>query len=329
MKSGIINLVNAVHGGGTIEWLPNIYNTYTTDVSKYIIGWAVGTEWYENDVNTTNVNNAGMAPYDGTYVATTSNASPFEIWCAQVNKRKTVLVNYKSMCFLDARLHRDHRHAVQLAATHGPHQLGHDGSDLASSRAHVPHLGRRLDVCRRNPHVHEEQLVRGLLYHVRTTAYIFKKLKTRQTHLLFLRFHAYPYYPAFLNYAYSDYSSLIPDYPAAYPEVITPTDPYATYLERLRAYFDGYAIMITECGMPTSFGTSQFGFHTRDHGHNLEYDAYYKMNGVVTMIYDRRFAGLMYFSLMDEWFKKASYTTKTLLISPPLFSRTGITRRST
>ena len=35
--------------------------TYTADVSDYVIGWVVGSEWYEFTVYETNAHHAGVA----------------------------------------------------------------------------------------------------------------------------------------------------------------------------------------------------------------------------------------------------------------------------
>jgi len=118
----------------------------------------------------------------------------------------------------------------------------------------------------------------------------------------FVNFHAYPYYPDFLNYPWTAFPVQVRDY--NFPEVKTPEDPYATYLELLHAHFPGYPIVITEVGLPTSWGTSKFGFAGRNHGFLNETDAGHKMAAVCNLIYDRGYAGVMVFALTDEWFKK-------------------------
>jgi len=57
---------------------------YTADVSKYVLGWVLGTEWWERVVNVTNVRHNGMPPFRGTYVEATPAASPFESWLAMM-----------------------------------------------------------------------------------------------------------------------------------------------------------------------------------------------------------------------------------------------------
>jgi len=57
--------------------------TYTTDVSKYVIGWILGLEWEPSFVAGTNDNNSGRNHYDGEYLYT-ADASPFETFLAEM-----------------------------------------------------------------------------------------------------------------------------------------------------------------------------------------------------------------------------------------------------
>lgn len=55
---------------------------YTTDVSPYILGWILDTEWHPYAVQTTDEAHAGDPLYTGKYFTTTQEASPFESWLA-------------------------------------------------------------------------------------------------------------------------------------------------------------------------------------------------------------------------------------------------------
>ncbi|GGN93638.1 hypothetical protein [Saccharibacillus kuerlensis] len=57
---------------------------YTADVSPYLLGWIVGTEWYPAAVVATNEANTEMKPYTGEYFRSTAQASPFESWLAEM-----------------------------------------------------------------------------------------------------------------------------------------------------------------------------------------------------------------------------------------------------
>lgn len=75
--------VDMIHGNATIEkQVGKAYGTYTSDVSKYVIGWILGIEFSAEDVAKTNEVNRRRAEYEGEYVYT-KGASPFESFLAQ------------------------------------------------------------------------------------------------------------------------------------------------------------------------------------------------------------------------------------------------------
>ena len=77
----IRDAVSAVHGDGTIDpEFGRASGEYTTDVSPYLLGWILGTEWYPYSVQKTDKAHAGEAPYTGEYFSANEDASPFESW---------------------------------------------------------------------------------------------------------------------------------------------------------------------------------------------------------------------------------------------------------
>jgi len=111
----------------------------------------------------------------------------------------------------------------------------------------------------------------------------------------FASYHAYPYYPDFLRYEYSDRSA----------------DPYGTYLRDLRAYHRGQAVMITEFGVPSSLGSAHHGAFDRDQGDHSETEAMRIDAGLLRVIEKEGFAGGIVFEWTDEWFK-ATWNTQDL-----------------
>lgn len=76
-------LVDVIHGNIYIEHEPgHASGLYDADVSKYVVGWVLGIEWYPNMVVGTNEKHANIGQYDGTYFET-KNAAPFERWLAE------------------------------------------------------------------------------------------------------------------------------------------------------------------------------------------------------------------------------------------------------
>lgn len=84
-QSEIRNAVRVVNGKANIKSVPgHAFGKFTADVSPYLLGWVVGTEWDPYVVQKTNGAHPGMKPFAGTYFKASPSASPFESWLAQM-----------------------------------------------------------------------------------------------------------------------------------------------------------------------------------------------------------------------------------------------------
>lgn len=84
-KAEISDVVDAVHGDANLpERVGHASGRYRADVSEYMLGWMIGTEWYPYAVKRTDEENAGMEPYSGRYFEAKDKASPFESWLAML-----------------------------------------------------------------------------------------------------------------------------------------------------------------------------------------------------------------------------------------------------
>jgi hypothetical protein len=110
----------------------------------------------------------------------------------------------------------------------------------------------------------------------------------------FASYHAYPYFPDFLRFEYSDQA-----------------DPYRAYLRDLRAHHRGQAVMITEFGVPSSLGSAHLGPLGRDQGGHSEAEAMRIDADLLRAIEGEGFAGALAFEWIDEWFK-ATWNTLDL-----------------
>ena len=76
--------VDLIHGNAMIEKkVGHAGGRYTADVSPYVLGWVLGIEWDPEVVVATNEKHPDMKEYNGSFL-TTKNASPFEIWIANM-----------------------------------------------------------------------------------------------------------------------------------------------------------------------------------------------------------------------------------------------------
>jgi hypothetical protein len=102
----------------------------------------------------------------------------------------------------------------------------------------------------------------------------------------FASYHVYPYYPDFLSLG---------------------AESYAGYLQRLRDYHaaGGQATMITEFGVPSSYGIEHTGPLGRDQGALSEAQAGHIDAAMLSEIRSAGMAGGVLFEWADEWFKRA------------------------
>ncbi|TBL72448.1 hypothetical protein [Paenibacillus thalictri] len=81
----IRDAVQAVHGQLKRKAEPgHASGKFTADVSPYVLGWVIGTEWDPFAVKATDDAHPGMQPFRGTYFQAASGATPFESWLAQM-----------------------------------------------------------------------------------------------------------------------------------------------------------------------------------------------------------------------------------------------------
>ncbi len=84
-KAEIGNAVGAVHGDVVLpDRLGHAGGTYDADVSPWLMSWAIGVELDPFATSASDIANAGLAPYRGDYFENTSDASPTEVWLAEM-----------------------------------------------------------------------------------------------------------------------------------------------------------------------------------------------------------------------------------------------------
>jgi len=121
----------------------------------------------------------------------------------------------------------------------------------------------------------------------------------------FSQYHVYPYYPDFLRYQ--------PEYKSFRTED-GERDPYAAYLNELRAHHKGIPLMIGEFGVPSSRGMAHHGPLGRDQGYHSEEEQSEMNADMLRVIREQGFDGGILFEWTDEWFK---FTWNTVELELP------------
>ncbi|MCQ9371372.1 hypothetical protein NQ024_08975 [Corynebacterium sp. 35RC1] len=81
-QTEIQHVVDALHGNTVVDPVPgHSSGVYVADVSDYVIGWVIGTEWNPFMVLGTNAKHQDIGQFSGQFYET-ADASPFEHWLA-------------------------------------------------------------------------------------------------------------------------------------------------------------------------------------------------------------------------------------------------------
>ncbi|RPA60918.1 hypothetical protein EF384_03445 [Aerococcus agrisoli] len=82
-REQMTSTVDVIHGNKLIEAVPgHAYGLYDADISQYVIGFMIGTEWDPDVIQGTNEKNADLGDYSGQYFET-KDASPIEHFLAE------------------------------------------------------------------------------------------------------------------------------------------------------------------------------------------------------------------------------------------------------
>jgi len=115
---------------------------------------------------------------------------------------------------------------------------------------------------------------------------------------IFTSYHAYPYYPNFIN---EDLNYI------QYTDNTGPNS-YLGYLTELKEHYKNQPMIIAEYGVPSSWGNAHFSHSGMHHG-GLDEQTQGDYNvRMLQNIYDSGCGGGMLFSWIDEWFKQAWIT---------------------
>lgn len=283
-------VVDILHGKKTLSLGYGLGSgSYRNDVSQWVIGYILGVEWEDVTVVYTNHKYPDRNQYEGTYLYTTPDASPFEAMLCEVGDK---IIEYESNRYKQQRLV-----AFSNWPTTDPFDYPEDITRFFMKCAKVD------------------------VEHIRATeAFLAGQ---------FASYHVYPYYPDYLNYilhsndtdmdssAWLDQQRSDPLTPLLPIEDYLPggaqedfldssgqPNTYYTYLQALNHYHT-IPVVISEYGVSTGRGMAQRDYNTgRNQGRMSEQQQGQAIIDCYEDIMAAGCAGSCVFSWQDEWFKR-------------------------
>ncbi|MFL5546708.1 MAG: tetratricopeptide repeat protein [Gemmatimonadales bacterium] len=265
-------VVDLLHGSATIESRPgHAAGYYDADVSSWVLAYIIGREWEPFAVKAFNENAGGG--YQGRYLQV-QQAPAMDVWLAA---ECDAMLSYEVAAYNALR---------PIAYTNWPtldplhHPTEATTGEEAYWRRKLGHLTGTNNLEYDNDAVSlDANLVRA------TSA---------NPAGWFASYHAYPYYPDFMN--------LDPAYRRARSSE-GPSN-YFGYLRDLVMHHPGIPTLIAEYGVPSSRGVAHFQAQGRDHGGHDEVAMATIDARLTREIREAGAAGSILFAWMDEWFKR-------------------------
>ncbi|HET9950583.1 MAG TPA: hypothetical protein VFS09_02185 [Candidatus Eisenbacteria bacterium] len=256
--------IDAVHGNAAVKPRPgHASGRYESDVSPWLAGWILGREWEPFAVRETERLNPDTTSYNGEIFSVESGTA-MECWLGRVcdvaaryEKRNYGLA--RAVSFVNWPTLDPMRHPTETER--GGAEAEHD-EDAYS-----------VDPLRVRPRLAIGDSTGFLGY--------------------FANYHAYPYYPDFMN--------LDPGY-AAFRDKHGACS-YAGYLADLKSHTRGVPLLIGEYGVPTSRGIAHLQPQGINHGGESEREQGLFDVRLLEDIAGSDASGSLLFALFDEWFK--------------------------
>jgi len=266
-------VVDLIHGHALIGARPgHAYGHYDADVSAHTLAFLVGREWEPSTIVAFDRLHPGDTTFAGRFL-TLPHGTPADRWMA-------------AQCDSMLGLEWDLYHASRpIAYTNWPtlDPLRHPTETTAAEEVAL----RRAWGIPANPSLKEYDndavVLDASLVHA-TPANLGG---------WYVSYHAYPYYPDFMNLD------------SAYGKARSSFGPshYYGYLLDLKAHYPGLPVVIAEYGVPSSRGDAHRQPEGLDHGgHDEQAQAAYDVR-LTTEIKEAGLAGGVLFAWIDEWFK--------------------------
>ncbi len=267
-------VVDLLHGRADIAYRPgHASGFYTADVSRWVLAYIIGREWEPYAIVGYNEQHADDRAWEGRYLRV-NGGTPADVWMGKASEE---IIAYE-MDRYNAQRPVAYTNWPTLDPLHHPTETTVD-EEVALRRAQ----GEQVEVA---PLEYDNDAV-GLdaMLVQATDAYPAG---------YFASYHAYPYYP--------DFMILDPDFNRA--ESSEGPSNYFGYLRDLKEHHAGMAVLISEYGVPTSFGSAHLQPQGWHHGGVTEEEMAHIDARMTREIAEAGMAGGAIFAWIDEWFKK-------------------------
>jgi hypothetical protein len=267
------HVVDLLHGHAVIPPRPgHAFGRYTVDVSDHVLAFIIGREWEPFTIHHYNELKAGHTTYAGRYLAVDSG-TPADVWMAE---ECDYLLKYEWDTY-HAQRPIAYTNWPTLDPLHHPTEPTLDEESEVRVRLGLPPLrGVR-------EYNNDDQSLDAML--VRTTP--------ADVGGYFASFHAYPYYPDFMNYD-SAYGTA---------RGADGVSHYLGYLQALKRHHAGRPLLVAEYGVPSSRGLAHLqpeGMHHGGHDERAMADIDVRLTKEIR---EAGLAGGIIFAWIDEWFK--------------------------
>ena len=267
-------VVDVIHGTAVIpRRAGHASGIYATDVSRWTLAYIIGREWEPYSVVEFAKRHANESTFRGTFL-TMDGGNAVDVWLA---KSADQMIEYEMTRYNTQR---------PIAYTNWPtlDPLVHPTESTLAEEAAIQR--RRHEVMAEAPKEYDNDAIGLDAALVKPTA-----LYRAGT---FASFHAYPYYPDFMNLDPLYASERSPEGPSN----------YYGYLRALVQHVGTMPVLISEYGVPSSRGIAHLQEQGWNHGGHSETEQA-EINARLTReIHASGAAGAGLFSLIDEWFKK-------------------------
>ncbi|HKV71681.1 MAG TPA: hypothetical protein VJN62_10555, partial [Gemmatimonadales bacterium] len=267
------HVVDLIHGHALVAARPgHAYGRYDADVSAHTLAFLIGREWEPSTIEAFDSLHPADTAFAGRFL-TMAHGTPADRWMA-------------AQCDSMLGLEWDLYHASRpIAYTNWPtlDPLHHPTETTAAEEVAL-RAARGIPA---NPSLKE--------YDNDAVALDAALVHATPANLggWYVSYHAYPYYPDFMN--------LEPEYGAARSS-FGPSHYYG-YLLDLKAHYPGLPVVIAEYGVPSSRGDAHRQPEGLDHGgHDEQAQAQYDVR-LTSEIKEAGLAGGVLFAWIDEWFK--------------------------